>query len=77
MLAKASPSIMNAVIVFCCGGFTEEDKMEEVIKCFSFVVRDVGGGGEIMEVVEDVGRRWFSLKRRQLVSFGDVVWQEE
>lgn len=30
MLAKASPSLMDAVILFCCGGFTEEGKMEEV-----------------------------------------------
>ncbi|CAM9808130.1 unnamed protein product [Ectocarpus sp. 4 AP-2014] len=30
MLAKASPSLMDAVILYCCGGFTEEDKMEEV-----------------------------------------------
>lgn len=30
MLAKASPSLMDAVILFCCGGFTEEDKMQEV-----------------------------------------------
>lgn len=30
MLAKASPSLMDAVILYCCGGFTEEDRMEEV-----------------------------------------------
>lgn len=30
MLAKASPSLMDAVILFCCGGFTEEGKMQEV-----------------------------------------------
>lgn len=30
MLAKASPSLMDAVILFCCGGFTEESKMQEV-----------------------------------------------
>lgn len=29
MLAKASPSLMDAVILYCCGGFTEESKMEE------------------------------------------------
>lgn len=30
MLAKASPSLMDAVIISCCGGFTDEGKMKEV-----------------------------------------------
>ena len=30
MLAKASPSLMNAVIISCCGGFTDDEKMKEV-----------------------------------------------
>ncbi|CAN0362558.1 unnamed protein product [Ascophyllum nodosum] len=34
MLAKASPSLMNAVIISCCGGFTDDEKMKEVKKFF-------------------------------------------
>lgn len=42
MLAKASPSLMDAVILYCCGGFTEEDRMEEV--CTVVERRRLGDG---------------------------------
>lgn len=46
MLAKASPSLMDAVILFCCGGFTEQDKMEEVRESLRSPGADGGRGTE-------------------------------
>lgn len=62
MLSRAIPSLMDAVIVYCCGGFSSEDKANEIESFFAD--KDFKGNQrKIQQVLENTRTSHVFLQR--------------